>query len=172
MAKRLMLSIATAALVAACMSQADTAAVEAAVAQFHALQSRGDDAAIYAAASAEFRQNASAEDLARIDTAVRNVRSCAAPARDPNAWNSNVNTSGHFVTVVYNRQCADGPLTETFVFRVNNNEALLMGYNAAGMALFPPAPANPATTTREQSTTPTTTPTTSPAAPAKPSSAG
>lgn len=166
MAKRLVLSIATAALVAACMSQADTSAVEGAVAQFHGLQSRGDDAAIYAAASPEFRQNASAENLARIDSAVRNVRGCAAPTRDPNAWNSNINTSGHFVTVVYNRQCTDGPLAETFVFRLNGNQALLMGYNASGMALFPSAPASPATTTAapEQSTTTT--------APAKPSGAG
>jgi hypothetical protein len=132
------------------MSQADTTAVEGAVAQFHELQARGDDAAIYAAAAPEFRQNASADALARINTAGRNVKGCAAPARDPAGWNNSMNTRGHFITLTYNRQCADGPLTETFVFRVNGAHVDLFGYNAAGLALFPaaaPAQATASTTT-------------------------
>lgn len=156
MAKRLVLSMAAGALASACMSPTDFSAVERAAAQFHDLQARGDDNAIYQAASPEFRASSRLEDLARIDNAVRTIRGCQAPARDPNTWNNNINTSGHFITVVYNRQCADGPLAETFVFQVTGNQALLAGYNASGMALFPSAPPGPATTT---------------AAPAKPSEA-
>ena len=154
MAKRLILSIVAGALASACMSPTDFSAVERAAAQFHDLQARGDDNAIYQAASPEFRASSQLQDLARIDNAVRNIRGCQAAARDPNNWNNNVNTSGHFITVVYNRQCADGPLVERFVFRVTGDQALLAGYNASGMALFPPAPPSPAATT---------------AAPAKPS---
>lgn len=156
MAKRLILSIVAGALASACMSPTDFAPVERAAAQFHDLQARGDDNAIYLAAAPEFRAGSRLEDLVRIDSAVRNIRGCQAPARDPNTWNNNINTSGHFITVVYNRQCADGPLAETFVFRVSGEQASLAAYNASGMALFAPAPASGAAIT---------------AAPAKPSEA-
>ena len=144
MAKRLILSIV--ALASACMSPTDFAVVERAAAQFHDLQARGDDNAIYQAASPELRASSRLEDLTRIGNAVRNIRGCQAPARDPNTWNNNIDTSGHFITVVYNRQCADGPLVETFVFRVTGQQALLAGYHASGMALFPASPPSPATT--------------------------
>src|SRR6185312_5856927 len=132
MAKRLILSTAVALLVAACMSQADTSAVEAAVTQFHDLQARGEDASIYVAATPEFRRSGTLENFVRFETAVRAVKGCSAPAQNPNAWNNSVNTSGHFIVVVYNRQCAYGPLVETFAFRVNGPRAILQGYNASG----------------------------------------
>ena len=127
-------------LLAACMSQADNSAVDAAVAQFHELQAAGDDNGIYQAAAPGFRRGARLEDLARLDNAVRNVRGCEAATRDPSTFNNTMNTSGHFITVVYNRACADGPLVETFTFAMNGQTAQLYNYNVSGMALFPAAP--------------------------------
>ena len=136
-------------LLAGCMSAADSNAVEAAAASFHDLQAAGDDNGIYQAASAGFRANAHLEDLTRLNNAVRNVRGCQAPSRDPSTFNNTVNTSGHFISVVYNRQCADGPIIETFVFSMSGSTAQLYGYNVSGMALFPTAPSAPATPTAE-----------------------
>lgn len=132
-------------LLSACMSQQDTASVEAAADRFHAHQAAGEDQAIYDEASSGFRDAARVEDLARLNAAVRGAAGCGAPARNPNAWNNTINTSGHFITLVYDRQCDGGPLTETFVFIVQGEQALLQNYNVAGMALFPTlAPAAPA----------------------------
>jgi hypothetical protein len=137
---RLVFALAAAGLAAACMSQADTSAVEAAAAEFHQRQAQGEDAAIFEAASPGFRASARVEDLTRLNAVVRAVQGCNAPTRNPNIWNNNMNTSGHYISVVYNRTCAGGDLTENFVFVVNGNEALLYGYNVSGMALFPAAP--------------------------------
>lgn len=130
-------------LLASCMSQADTAGVEAAAARFHDMQAAGDDNGIYQAAAPGFRQGARLEDVARLNSAVRNVRGCGAPTRDQSTFNNTMNTSGHFITVVYNRTCTDGPLLETFVFILNGSTAQLYNYNVSGMALFPSAPTAP-----------------------------
>jgi hypothetical protein len=126
---------------AACMSQQDLSGVESAVDEFHELQARGDDAAIYRTAAADFRNAATLEDLARINNAVRNATGCSERSRNPSSWNNNVSTSGQFITVVYNRTCSGGPLAETFVFRMTAGDAQLAGYTASGLALFPAAPA-------------------------------
>jgi hypothetical protein len=141
MKPHLALALGAAALVSACMSQTDLTAVEAAVVEFHEQQAQGNDAAILEAASPGFRASARLEDLARLNAAVRGVEGCSAPVRNPNIWNNNVNTSGHYITVVYNRTCTGGDLTENFVFLVNGSDARLYGYNVSGMALFPAAPA-------------------------------
>lgn len=159
MGNRLSLSIVFAAFACACMSQTDLASVNAAVDRFHQQQASGADEAIYQAAAPDLRAAASLDDLRRIDAAVRAVQGCAPPGHDPSSWNNNVNTTGHFITLVYSRQCASGSLTETFVFRINGPQALLVGYNASGMALFPPAPpaSAPATTMSTDTTAMTST---------------
>jgi hypothetical protein len=165
MKRPLVLAIAGgAALLSGCMSQADTGAVEAAIAQFHEDQAMGDDQAIYDAATAAFRAAARLEDLARLNAAVRAVEGCTAPTRDAAQWRNNVTTSGHFITVVYNRQCTGGPLAETFVYQIVGGEAALLNYNVSGMALFPAmAPAAPATEPTAPTTAPPETPPATPA---------
>jgi hypothetical protein len=154
MKPHLAFALAAVGLAAACMSQADTSAVEAAAAEFHQLQAQGGDAAILEAASPGFRASARLEDLARLNAAVRAVQGCSAPARNPNVWNNNMNTSGHFISVVYNRTCTGGDLTENFVFSVSGAEAKLHGYNVSGMALFPAAAAPAEQPTSEPGETP------------------
>jgi hypothetical protein len=137
MLKHFALSIAASSFVTACMSPTDNAAINAAVSEFHDRQNRGDDAAIYQAATPDLRAAATLQDLTRLDTAVRAMQGCSAPGPNPDGFNNAMNTSGHFITVTYNRQCSGGPLAETFVFRMNGAQPLLQGYNASGMALFP-----------------------------------
>mgnify|MGYP001409373454 CR=1 FL=1 len=139
---------------AACIAAPDMAAIEAEVARFHERQAASEDAAIYAAAAQGLRDAATLNDLQRLNSAVRGAQ-CEPAQRDPNQWHNNMSTSGHFITVVYQRQCQGGGLTETFRFVVTPGGPQLLNYNAAGMALFPQAPA-PAETAPEN--TPPATP--------------
>ena len=43
-------------------------------------------------------------------------------------WNDNTTTSGHYVTLNREAAFARGPATEQFIFRVDGNRALLVGY--------------------------------------------
>jgi hypothetical protein len=141
MLKNFTLLIAASSLLTACMSATDNAAISGAVSEFHERQARGDDAAIYQAATPDLRAAATLQDLTRLDAAVRAIQGCTAVGANPDGFNNSMNTSGHFITVTYNRQCTGGPLVETFVFRIAGAHALLQSYNASGMALFPAAPA-------------------------------
>lgn len=143
MLKHVALLIAAGSLLTACMSATDNAAINAAVSEFHDRQARGDEAAIYQAATPDLRASATLQDLTRLDAAVRAIQGCSAPGAHPDGFNNAMNTAGHFITVTYNRQCSGGPLVETFVFRMNGAQPMLQGYNASGMALFPAAPAAP-----------------------------
>ncbi|MEZ6023084.1 MAG: hypothetical protein R3C16_06665 [Hyphomonadaceae bacterium] len=142
-------------MLAGCMSPVDLSMVEAAAAQFHQRQAAGDDRAIYDNADPAFRSAAEFAVLERVNGAVRNAQGCGAPSRDPASWTSTVNTSGHFITVVYGRQCAEGAITETMVFRVSEGGAALLNYNANGIPLMArePAPA-PAPAPSPESTPP------------------
>ena len=135
----------------ACMSQENLASIDTAASHFFEQQAAGQDAEIVADSSQGFRDSATVEDLARLNGAVRALRNCTAPARDPANWRSNQTTSGHFVTVVYDRECESGGLTETITFQIIGDRAILHGYNVAGMALFPAA----APTTETPPTAPT-----------------
>jgi hypothetical protein len=135
--RRTILALAAASMLGACMSQENMSVVEAAAQQFFQLQQAGQDAEIFGDASPGFRDAAQLSDLERINGAVRAARGCSAPVRDAANWRSNQSTSGHFVTVVYRRQCEGGELVDTLVFRIVGDQALLNGYNASGMALFP-----------------------------------
>ena len=125
-------------LLTACMSATDNAAINGAVSEFHDRQARGDDAAIYQAATPDLRAAATLQDLTRLNGAVRAIQGCSAVGANPDGFNNAMNTSGHFITVTYNRQCTGGPLVETFVFRIAGAHALLQSYNASGMALLAP----------------------------------
>jgi hypothetical protein len=160
MLKNFTLLIAAGSLATACMSATDNAAIAGAVSEFHDRQARGDDAAIYQAATPDLRAAATLQDLTRLNGAVRAIQGCSAVGPNPDGFNNSMNTSGHFITVTYNRQCTGGPLVETFVFRIAGAHALLQSYNASGMALLAPpaaaaqAPAPDAATTNAKPATP------------------
>ncbi|MES1200450.1 MAG: hypothetical protein ABUS57_03265 [Pseudomonadota bacterium] len=134
-----------------------------AVTEFYQKQAAGDDEGIYNDAAPELRNSASLAQWKRLDDAVRAAvaRGCAAPPTSATTWNVYYGTGGSRITLVYNRSCADGDLSEQFVYLMQDDEAKLAGYHVSGMALFPSNA--PATTT-----TTNTTDTTTPAAPASP----
>jgi hypothetical protein len=128
-----------------CGSPQDMTAIESAVVAFHEQQLLGDDVGILREAAADLRDTAPLPEFTRLNDAVRNVApTCDAPVRDRANANFNRSTSGYFITVHYNRTCAGGPLTETFLFRMTQYQPRLAGYHIGGMALFPPAAATPA----------------------------
>lgn len=147
----------------ACMSQENMAVVEGAADRFFELQSTSQDSEIYADATPGFRAASNVADLTRLNNAVRAVRNCTAPTRDLSNWRSTQGTGGHVVIVTYRRQCDGGELVDTFTFQIVGGQALLHGYNVAGMALFPSAPA-PAAEPAPEAPQPETTP--APEAPA------
>ncbi len=137
---------------AACVSKPDMAAIEAAASKFHRQQASGDDAANYADAVPAFRTALAEPDFARIENAIRAAQGCGAVARDAMNYRSNVSPQGSFVTVVYNRTCASGGITETMTFQLIDHAPHLAGYYVAGMALFPSGP--PTTASPQPDATP------------------
>lgn len=123
-------------LLAACVSEQDMTAVENAVAEFHTRQEAGDDAAIYAATSQQFKTAAALDDLTRLNVAVRMADGCSEPARDKMNVSSRISTEGSFVTVSYTRTCARGPIVEQFHMRMSDGHAELEGYNVSGEAIL------------------------------------
>jgi len=138
-----MRALGLAGLAAACTPPPDFATVEAVVAEFHVMQAEGDDRAAYRTLAADFRNVTTAEDFARLNALARAAPECGPPTRDPSQWRSNMSTSGTFVTVVYHRECANGPLTETFVLRATESGPQIAGYHLSGMALVPSATPSP-----------------------------
>jgi len=128
---------------AGCVSETNWRLIEAEVAEFHARQANGEDAAILEDATPNLRQAASNGDLTRLNNAVRAVPGCAAAVRQMQ-WNTNVNAAGHFITTTFRRACANDDLFEEFQFQMIGGQAVLNGYNVSGIALFPEAtPASP-----------------------------
>lgn len=136
--RRLMAAIACGCLLAACISEQDMTAVENAVAEFHTRQKAGDDRAIYAATSQQFKTVAALDDLTRLNDAVRMAEGCSQPARNKMNFSSRISTEGSFVTVSYERTCARGPIVEQFHMRMSDGHAKLEGYNASGSAILAP----------------------------------
>jgi len=126
-------------LAAACVRPPDFATIDAAVAEFHAMQAEGDDRRAYRTLADDFRNVTTVEDFTRLNSLARAAPECGPPTRDPGQWRSNVSTNGTFVTVVYHRECANGPLTETFVLRATESGPQIAGYHLSGMALVPSA---------------------------------
>jgi hypothetical protein len=137
-------ALALAVLASACINSADMSAIEAQVAQFYERQTAGEDSAIYEDAAPAFRGGATFADVQRLNTTIRAL-GCEQAVRDPNQWHNNMSTNGHFITVTYNRTCASGAITETFVFEVTPTGPQLLNYNANGDAFSnaPPQASQP-----------------------------
>lgn len=122
----------------ACMSEADIGRITSAVDTFHSRQAARQDEEIYRAAAPAFRSGATLADVRRFNDIVR-AANCSPSVGPSQNWNNAQTTSGHFITISYPRSCERGEIVETFRFMISGNDALLVSYNAQGMALFPPA---------------------------------
>ena len=110
-----------------CSLSEDTARAEREILRFHEMLSGGLFEELYDGSSRELKQATSKDDFVALLDAVNRklgqVRSASKLSR-----NVNYHTSGTFVTLMYETVFAEGEGTETFIYRLNGDEALLAGY--------------------------------------------
>ena len=101
---------------------------EAAVANFHIQYNDGQFREIYSQADNEFKKSASEEQLLQLlETARRKLGMVKQSTQTK--WNVNATTSGTLITLTYDVEFSEGKGTEQFVWRMNEDRALLYNYN-------------------------------------------
>ena len=125
---RCFLSILVAPALAGCSAAADTKAAESGVVSFHRAMNAGQYANIYEASAPEMKSAASRDDFVKFMTGLQGKLG-AFKSGKTTGWNVNVGTGGHMVTLTREAQFERGPGTEQFVFRVQDNRAVLVGYH-------------------------------------------
>ena len=116
------------------MSQ-DSAVAEAKIPEFHSLLDAGEFRAIYAASADDLKKVASEKDfVALLDAVHRKLGQVKTTTRQ--TWLVNSRTSGTFVTLTYKTVFAKGDATEQFVYRIENDQAVLAGYSVNSLALI------------------------------------
>jgi hypothetical protein len=121
--------------IGACSITADTALAEKQVPQFHALLDEGRTTEIYVEASEDLKKATTEADFVAVLDAVHRKLGTVQKT-EKQTWNVNYHTSGTFATLVYKTQYAGGEATETFVYRIKNESALLAGYHINSTALI------------------------------------
>jgi hypothetical protein len=127
--------VAIAGVVAGCSMSADTSLAEKAVPNFHNMLDAGQFDAIYAASSEELKHAATREDFVALLDAVHRKLG-ATKTSERKGWNVNYQTSGTFVTLGYATTYAEGEAAEQFVYRLQDEKALLAGYHVTSNALI------------------------------------
>ena len=127
----------------ACSAGADKAASEALVQQFRRQMDAGRFQQIYRTSSDEFRQSGSEDTLvgflATVQARLGRVRSS-----NQTGWHFNATPAASTTTLTYATEFERGSGTETFVFRVTDGRAALVGYHINSNQLMLPAPARAA----------------------------
>ena len=118
-----------------CSISVDTAVAEKQVPQFHALLDQGRTTEIYTQASEDLKTAATEADFVAVLDAVHRKLGIVQKT-ERQTWNVNYHTSGTFATLVYKTQYAGGEATETFVYRLKSESALLAGYHINSNALI------------------------------------
>lgn len=101
---------------------------EPAVEKFHAQFNEEKYSEIYNQADDEFKKSVTEQQLTELLMAVRRklgtVKNASAAG-----WKVNTTTNGTFANVTYEVEFSEGKGTEQFVFRINDDKALLYNYN-------------------------------------------
>lgn len=114
--------------VVACSFSDDTALAEAEVSRFHdALDSR-QFAALYENAGAELKAVSTESDFVALLGAVHRKLGDVS-ASNKVSWHVNYHTSGTFVTLGYDTMFTNGKGSEQFVYKLEDDRAVLVGYN-------------------------------------------
>lgn len=121
--------------VAGCSASVDTKAAEQAVARFHQMLDAGQFEAMYAASADDLRKSAAQRDFIALLEAVHRKLGNTGAATEQK-WNINYHTSGTFVTLAYSTRYAAGEAAEQFVYRMQDGQALLVGYHINSNALI------------------------------------
>jgi hypothetical protein len=121
-------------LLSACSMPKNVSLAEAEVPSFHASLDAGDFGPLYEAAAEELKKAAAKQEFVDLLNAIhRKLGQVTKSERQK--WNINYNTSGSFVTLVYDTTFANGNGTEQFIYKLNNGRARLVGYRINSNAL-------------------------------------
>ena len=118
-----------------CSMSADTALAEQGVPRFHEQLDAGRFDEIWDQAADELKKASPQPEFVEFLSAVHRKLGNTKSA-DKTGWNVNYQTSGSFVTLGYKTVFAEGDAQEQFVFRLQDNKALLVGYHINSMALI------------------------------------
>ena len=83
--------------------------------------------AIYDAAGDEFKKAGKKDDIVALLETVRSKLGVAHESKRTK-WNVNYHTSGTFITLIYETRFQRDKASEQFVFRVDGDDAKLIGY--------------------------------------------
>jgi Protein of unknown function (DUF3887) len=115
-------------LVAACSSSQDYTLAEAEVAHFRELMARQQFDQIYAEAADELKNATTSQNMTKLLAAI-DRKLGAFKTAESNGWKVNFSPSATSVTLQFKAQFERGSGEETFVYRVADGKALLVGYH-------------------------------------------
>jgi hypothetical protein len=115
------------ALLAACNKDQDTSQVDSAVELFHQRLATGDDDAIYRDAGPEYQHSIDVEMNRRFLGQIRRVRGMPGSVTRT-AYSVTNNSGGAIVNAEYKVSYANGEATETFIWRLTEGKATLLGF--------------------------------------------
>ena len=120
---------------AGCSFGADVPVAEKAIAAFHTQLDAAQFGPIYAQSADEMKKDTTQAQLADFLAAVHRK---LGPFKSGKSigWNDNVNTGGHYVTINYQATYERGPATESFVYRIDDGKAALVGYHVNSNVLI------------------------------------
>jgi len=118
-----------------CSASEDVASAERGIATFHEKLNSGHLDAIYDEAGPEMKKAAARSDLILLLSAVQRKLGHFKSGKVA-TWNDNATTNGHFVTLNYSAQYDRGVADENFVYRLDGQNALLVGYHVQSTAFL------------------------------------
>jgi len=133
-ATRCLLLLLCVAALAGCSAKADIAAAERAVEEFRGLMAESHYATIYSGSAPELQQTAPEADFEKFLDAV-NRKLGKVSSVEENGWNVAMLTTGTIVTLNYKTRYERGDASEQFVYRLQEDKAVLVSYAINSMAL-------------------------------------
>ena len=132
---RRLLIVSAALSLSACNAVADTKAAEAGVVNFHQELNSGGFDQIYSSTGPEFKAVSTRDDFTKLLAAVHRKLGNFQSGRTGN-WNDSASTGGHYATLQRTAQFERGPAQEEFVFKMEGQKAVLIGYHIASNTLI------------------------------------
>ncbi len=120
---------------AGCSIGADVPVADKAIVAFHTALDAGQFAAIYAQSAKDMKDTTTEPRLTAFLGAVHRKLGTFKSGKSV-GWNDNVNGNGHFISINYQATYERGPAAESFVYRIDNGKATLVGYHVNADALI------------------------------------
>ena len=121
------LSIALFMLLAACSGTESVKIAEQGVGQFHAELNAGHYAQLYEKSASDMKAATKRDEFVAFLVGAHKKLGAFKSGKQV-GWNDNYATGGHFVTLQYESQFERGLAQEQFVFRLKDDQSILVGY--------------------------------------------